>query len=184
MPPKFNVNDVTSMMEKRFAEFKTGLLQDLSKDIQTFVDERKDELNNEINVFFEKKSEELGQISELATSIAAIQEHVKKLEVNQNTLRKENINLSERIENLEQYGRRCNVRIYGIPLQNNESSVDIRNKVLKIKSDANMDIPDYAIDRTDRVGKIINKDGQRKQAVIVRFTSFYSRTIFYSARKN
>ena len=68
-------------------------------------------------------------------------------------------------------------------LQNNESSVDIRNKVLKIKSDANMDIPDYAIDRAHRVGKIINKDGQRKQAVIVRFTSFYSRTIFYSARK-
>ena len=56
MPPKFNVNDVTAMMEKRFAEFKTGLLQDLSKDIQTFVDERKDELNNEINVFFLRKS--------------------------------------------------------------------------------------------------------------------------------
>ena len=52
MQPKFNVNDVTAMMEKRFAEFKTGLLQDLSKDIQTFVDERKDGLNNKINGFF------------------------------------------------------------------------------------------------------------------------------------
>ena len=55
IPPKFNVNDVTAMMEKRFSEFKAGLLQDLSKDIQTFVDERKHELNNEVNVFFLRK---------------------------------------------------------------------------------------------------------------------------------
>ena len=67
---------------------------------------------------------------------------MKKLEVNQNTLRKDNKNLSERIENLEQYGRCCNIL-----LQNNESSADIRNKVLRIKSDANMGIPDYALDR-------------------------------------
>ena len=59
-------------------------------------------------------------------------------------MRKDNKNLSERIENLEQYGRRCNVRIYLIPLQNNETSVDTPNKVLRIKSDDNMDIPDYA----------------------------------------
>jgi hypothetical protein len=183
MPSKLSVVEVTEMMEKRFAEFKAGLLEDLSKDIQTFVDERKQELNQEVTIFFEEKSEEISKFGELANSIAAIQEHVKKLEVNQNTLRKENKNLSERIENLEQYGRRCNIRIYGIPLQNNETSVNVRNKVLKIKSDANMDIPDYAIDRAHRVGKVITKDGERKQAVIVRFTSFYARTIFYRARK-
>ena len=78
MPPKRSVADITAMIDKRFPEFKADLLQDLSK---VFVDERKGELNNEVNAFFDRKSEDINKICELATSIAAIQEHVKKLEL-------------------------------------------------------------------------------------------------------
>ena len=185
MPPKRSVDDISAMIDKRFAEFKAGLLEDLSKDIQEFVDERKGELMNEVNSFFEKKSKDINKIGELATSISAIQKHVKKLELSENMLVKENNCLSERIENLEQYGRRCNLRIYGIPLEGKETSDNIRNKILEIKSNANIDIPDYVIDRAHRVGKIVTTEGGvRKQAVIVRFNNFRTRTIFYKARKD
>ena len=47
-----------------------------------------------------------------------------------------------------------------------------------------MAIPDYAIARAHRVGKVVEKDGERKQAVIVRFSNFRNRTIFYKSRKD
>ena len=93
MLPKRSVDDISVMIDKRFAEFKAGLLEDLSKDIQ--------ELKNEVNAFFDKKSKDINKIGKLA-STATIQEHVKKLELSQNMLRKNNNFLSERIENLDQ----------------------------------------------------------------------------------
>ena len=134
--------------------------------------------------FLEEKSLNK-KIGELATSIASIPEHVKKLELSQNMLRKNNNFLSERIENLEQYGTRCNLRIYCIPLEGKETSNNIRDKISEIKSNANIDIPDYVIDRAHRVGKVVTTEGGvRKQVVIVRFNNFPTRTTFYKARKD
>ena len=52
MPPKRSVDDISVMTDKRFAEFKAGLLEDLSKDIQESVGERKGVLKNEGKCFF------------------------------------------------------------------------------------------------------------------------------------
>ena len=137
---------------------------------------------NEVNAF--KKSKDINKIGELATSITSIQEHVKKLELSQKMLRKNNNFLSERIGNLEQYGRGCNLRIYDIPLEGKETSDNIRDKILEIKSNANIDIPDYVIDRAHRVGKVVTTEGGvRKQVVIVRFNNFRTRTIFIKPQK-
>ena len=62
MPPKRSVDDISVMIDKQFAEFKAGLLEDLSKDIPEFVDERKGELKNEVNAFFDKKSKDINKI--------------------------------------------------------------------------------------------------------------------------
>ena len=54
-----------------------------------------------------------------------------------------------------------------------------------MKSNVNIDIPDYVIDRAHCVGKVVTTEGGvRKQAAIVRFNNFRTRTTFYKARKD
>ena len=82
-----------------------------------------------------------------------------------------------------QYGRRLCVRITGIPSQKNESAEDVRNSVKSIIEESGCDIPDIALDRAHRIGKN-HPSGKNVRPIIVRFTIFRHRTMFYRARKN
>ena len=92
--------------------------------------------------------------------------------------------LADKLDDLEQYGRRLSVRVYGIPPVEKETGEDVRNKVLKIISDAKIDVPANFVDRAHRIGKVVTIDGTKKQSVIVRFNNFHYRTMFYKARKD
>ena len=55
---------------------------------------------------------------------------------------------------MEQYTRRPNLGIYGVPLVENESPVNVEEKVINI-NDCNVGIDVSSLDLAHRVGKII-----------------------------
>ena len=87
---------------------------------------------------------------------------------------------------LEQYGRRLCVRIDGVPTVDNETSDEVLDKVKSLIKESSCDIPDVVIDRADRIEKGYNdkQSNVLSKSIIVRFTTFRQRTMFYSSRAN
>ena len=78
------------------------------------------------------------------------------------------------------------IRIDGIPTAKDETTDEVLGNIKSLFNDAKVDIPDAVVDRAHRIGpsykdKISNKNCK---GVIVRFTTFRHRTMFYRARKN
>lgn len=85
--------------------------------------------------------------------------------------------LESRLDEQEQYGRRNNIRIFGIPEQENENTDQIVLDVAK-RIQAKVDIS--LIDRSHRVGR----RGEKPRPVIVKFTSYAARRAVFSVKKN
>ena len=84
------------------------------------------------------------------------------------------------IDNNEQYSRRTCLRITNITCEEKETNEEVLKKVKKIfNEEAEVEIPEENIDRPHRVGPKKNKN----QAIIVKFSTFRHRTLFYRARK-
>ena len=86
---------------------------------------------------------------------------------------------------LEQYGRRVCLRIEGVEHKVNEKSEEVLEKVINIVKESEAEIPESVLDRTHRIGPtyIGNDTGKKMQSIIVRFTTFRHRTLFYKNRK-
>ena len=102
------------------------------------------------------------------------------------SLKAENIKLKSRLEDLEQYTRRPNVRIYGVPLKNDESVKDVETIVKTLVTDNG--ISGCSLDRAHRIGRVQEVESEdsetvKMQPIIARFGTFRDRTIFYRARK-
>ena len=89
-------------------------------------------------------------------------------------------------EELEQYGRRLCVRTDDFPTVDNETSDKVLVKVKTLIIETSCDIPDVVIDRAHRIGKVYNdkKTNVPCKTIIVGFTTFRHRTIFYLSRAN
>ena len=114
-----------------------------------------------------------------------------KIAVMENAINK----LSISTESNEQYSRRTSLRIFNIPLPEKNENGDViedetadicLRKVKEVIQEAGVDIPEHCIDRAHRIGKIIednDSDEPKKQAMIVKFTTWRHRTELYRARK-
>ena len=81
----------------------------------------------------------------------------------------------------EQYSRRCNLRIYGIPETDGENCYDLVTTFCK--EDLKCDFDKNEIDRTHRVGKV--KEGSiSPRAIIVKFISYQTKAKVLSNRRN
>ena len=89
-------------------------------------------------------------------------------------------------DELEQYNRRLCARIDGVPVAENETSNDVLQNVKSIIEESSSEIPDVVIDRAHRIGKAYTDktSGVKCKSIIVRFTTFRHRTMFYHSRKN
>ena len=94
----------------------------------------------------EALKEEYREREELLSTVSVLQEHVHYYQNHLNQIKREN-------EELEQYRRRCCVRIEGIPLIENEASDEVLDKVMSLMDEAECDIPEVVIDRAHRIGK-------------------------------
>ena len=89
-------------------------------------------------------------------------------------------------EELEQYGRTLRLRIDGVPTVDNETSDEVLDKVKSLIKEISCDIPDVVIDSAHRIGKGYNdkKTNVHYKSIIVRFTTFRHRTMFYQSGAN
>ncbi|KAK4887256.1 hypothetical protein RN001_003527 [Aquatica leii] len=78
------------------------------------------------------------------------------------------------IDNLEQYGRRRNLRIFGVPENKNKSVEDTVIEVFKYK--LNIALPNYSI---DVVHRLPSKEGKRS-SIMVRFTQMSMLNLIYN----
>ena len=97
-----------------------------------------------------------------------------------------NINNQSRNAELEKYGRRLCLRIDGVPRVKYESSDDVLEFTKSLFKEAKDAVPDNVLDRAHIIGssymdRVTNK---KWKSIIVRFTTFRHRTLFYRARKN
>ena len=118
----------------------------------------------------EKKLNEL--INSNQAKIAKLDEELTKLKNNLALkdkaiagLEDDNYRLSQEVDDLEQYTRRTNVRIYGIAEQPEENTDNLA--VDFFKSELNVDVALNDISRSHRVGE---KSGAKPRPIIVRFT--------------
>ena len=81
-------------------------------------------------------------------------------------LEDDNYRPSQEVDDLEQYTRRTNVRIYGVAEQPEENT-DNNLTVDFFKSELNVDVASNDISRSHCVGK---KSGAKPRPIIVRFT--------------
>ncbi|XP_052130284.1 uncharacterized protein LOC127751197 [Frankliniella occidentalis] len=80
-------------------------------------------------------------------------------------------------DELEQYGRRNNIRIFGVPEANSENTDDL---VIDVARKINVTLEKWNIDRSHRVGKA---GGDRPRPILVKFTSYGARRAVFQAKK-
>ena len=132
----------------------------------------------------EDKFDELFKLlGEYDDKIAQLEDRVKVLETQAGLYER-------RLDDLESYGRRQNLRIVGIPPPSNGRKESAEEVLEKVKDAiAELDVPnlnvDEVIDRAHRVGKKFKRDGSNEEIhpIIVRFTSWRSRTAVYRKRE-
>ena len=92
-------------------------------------------------------------------------------------------------EELEQHGRRCCLKIEGVPSVENQSSGDVLGKVKSLIAESGCEILDVVIHRAHRIDRgyktrnMADKAGNVPcKSIIVRFLTFQHRILFYQNR--
>ena len=163
-------DDFNMMMGKKLNEFKSSIISELIENMEFLI-------QSEFRNTTQKYKNQLGEVS---STLAMFQQHVTNL-------KQENSNLQERTridrqdlekycEENEQYSRRLCLRIKNLKKQENESSKKVLEEIKCLFSEASINISDACIDRAHRVSKT-------DDTVIVTFTTFRHRTMFYRKRK-
>ena len=169
------MEEVSKLIDNKFEEFKTSLLASI-----------KDLVKLEIESYFDTTYSD-PVTNEHIESSKAVREHVQTLLSKQMVLEEKYSKLEKKLDDLEQYTRRPNLRIYGVPIEAHESPATVEKKVIDIIKDCNIGIEVNSLDRAHRIGaKKTTGDTATitTQPIIVRFTSFRDRTKFYRKRKD
>ena len=153
-------------------------------ELKTIVEGIQKDLRDTINAKIDKLIQSLAEKDE---TIEDLKDRVDRLESRVSVLENTNKLLDRRCDDLESYTRRQNLRIVGIPEstegpENADACLQkVKEEIAKLDTNINLDA---AIDRVHRVGPKKDRSGNPIQrAMIVRFTSWKSRTHVYQKRK-
>ena len=120
-------------------------------------------------------------IKTLAQEVKTLKEDLKVSNLKVKNLEIENARLKRatnltlfKLDALEQYGRRENLRIYGVPETNNNND-DGEDVVLRIAKFLQIDLQGMDIQRAHRLGKKTKNIERKPRPVIARFVSFKKR---------
>ena len=160
-PKNATVEEITTLLDEKLSALKDDIVI---------------EVRDSIARLFEAKLKEKDEkIEKLQSHVAMLQMHVMNLKQAHD----------EKLEELEQYGRRLCLRIDGVPHKEVETANEVLQTVKEKIDEVGADIPDVVIDRAHRVGAPFFDDSthSKSQSIIVRFTTFRHRTLFYNKRK-
>ncbi|KAL8600420.1 hypothetical protein ACOMHN_052837 [Nucella lapillus] len=88
--------------------------------------------------------------------------------------------LQDKVDELEQCGRRNSVRINGVPETEGENTDEVIRKIAK---EIGVDLNDSVIDRSHRVGRKAEGGMVTTRAIIVKFTSYRHKQHLFAAKK-
>ena len=166
------------LIDQKFSEFKASMLSEIKQEFETFILQKREEISTHVLA----KVEEISVNQEYKDSLQAVKDHVKDLTMKHSLLISQNIALSKSLEDLQQYTRRQSLRIFGVKVDKNEDCMAIVSELINKNK---VPIPLSSVDRAHRIGKLTkNREGESVQPIIVRFTSFRDRTVFYKMRKD
>ena len=114
--------------------------------------------------------------SELEKKVDQLENNLQSSIEQGNILEKKLEEATKMHDNLEQYSRKFNLEIYGIPEQEKEDTEEI---VLNLAKRLNVNLEPEDIDIAHRM----KKGNTRPRPIIVRFTNYYSRNRLYMNRK-
>ena len=160
-------DEINNMIESKLQQFKNIFINKTKVLINSIKEELKTIFAEELAKFKEEVNKKMDEIS---STNKMLQQHVS-------TLKRSNEELIKRCEENEQYGRRLCLRIKSIPRKEKEKSAEVLDQVRSLFDEAEVTIPDTVLDRAHLVNKKTND-------VIVRFTIFRHRTLFYRKRKS
>jgi len=123
-------------------------------------------------------------VEALSESLRAAQEEIKALKSEVSCLQEQLADTSLKQDDLEQYTRRVNLRVFGIPEKVGESTDTIVMQLLKDK--LNVDLPLERLQRSHRVGRKPEPDSQgrpRHRPIIVRFLSYRDKRQVFTNKK-
>ena len=121
---------------------------------------------------------------ELCDKIDKLNKQLEEKDSKIETLEKRCELFERRLDDSEQYSRRTNLRINGIPYNGIESAVDSLNIVKEEIVKLGINLADCEFDRAHRVGFSKDKEGNpvKDRQMIVKFTSFRARSRVYQNR--
>ena len=161
-------DEINNMIESKLEEFKNVFINETKEVlINSIKEEVKTIFAEELAKFKEEVNKEMDEIS---STNKMLQQHVS-------TLKHSNEELIKRCEENEQYGRWLCLRIKGIPRKEKEKSDEVLDQVRSFFDEAEVTIPDAVLDSVHCVSK-------KNNDIIVRFTTFRHRTLFYRKRKS
>ena len=124
----------------------------------------------------------VSEINKLRKALDDSKIEINKVKVENSRLKQiVNINLYK-IDDLEQYGRRENMRIHGISESTDSVNDDGEKVILKMAKDLNIELKDSDIQRAHRLGRKRVNPNFRPRSIIIRFVSFKKRNEFFIAK--
>ncbi|KAJ8964901.1 hypothetical protein NQ314_004540 [Rhamnusium bicolor] len=151
-----------------------------------FTERQKSELKSVINEFFSDKN----FMETFAVKIADIVSqkmmvHIEKLETKINTLEKqmsniqgENEKLHLKVDNLEQFSKRNQLRVFGVPESNNENLKEILQVIFENKMEVNGSQLEYCY----RLGQY-NKEAKYPRPILATFIDAQQRNLIFNNKK-
>ncbi|XP_070543753.1 uncharacterized protein [Ptychodera flava] len=123
------------------------------------------------------------EIKEIQLDTVQLKANNDRLQDQLTVTQRELSNTQEELHDLQQYSRRNNIEIHGIPQRNGEDTNDI---VVRVAAAVGVDITPSDIDISHRLPSRQNQTQQRHQtpAIIVKFVRRSVRNSIYYARKN
>ncbi|KAB0790208.1 hypothetical protein PPYR_15454, partial [Photinus pyralis] len=94
------------------------------------------------------------------------------------SVKRENVFLREKVDALEQYSRRNNIRLFGIPEEKNEN---IQEVVIDAFNNVGIPVTSDSIDRLHRVGKSL--DSSKTRPIIIKFISYKSKHMVVTSKR-
>ena len=165
-----STNDFNMIMDKKFEEFKTYIISELTESVKHII-------QTEIHGILKGYKDQLEKVT---STVEMLQQHVSNLKrensVLQDIVKVDRQEFDSRCDESEQYSRRLCLRVKNIKKSENETSEVVLESIRKLFDEANVVIPDACIDRAHHVSKT-------NDTVIVRFTTFRHRTMYYRNRK-
>ena len=163
-------NDFNMVMDKKFEEFKTYIISELTESMKHIV-------QTEIQGILKGYKDQLERVT---STVEILQQHVSNLK-RENSVLQDRVKVyrqefDSRCDESEQCSRRLCLGVKIIKKSDNENSEVELESIRKLFDEANVVIPDACIDRAHRVSKT-------NDTIIVCFTTFRHRTIFYRNRK-